>query len=173
MPLPLPDRETLFAELWQDLPAEPVQMARACKAFVRAKQVKTPVQRWRVVCVSCGLAKPWREVAGPLTALDDSMPDQNITSVGASSCVPVMLRALPSSLRQSALPPNGSRRRGKKVHVSSQLRPSFAKSFVPPQRTFETIDGEHEAWMLIGWPSIALCGKDVQDHYHKYWTILV
>src|SRR5438477_165646 len=31
---------------------------------------------------------------------------------------------------------NTSALRDEKVHVSSQLRPSFAKSFVPPQRTF-------------------------------------
>jgi hypothetical protein len=44
MQLPLTDPETLCEELWQDLPAESVQMARACKAFVRAKQVKIPAQ---------------------------------------------------------------------------------------------------------------------------------
>jgi hypothetical protein len=31
---------------------------------------------------------------------------------------------------------NGGRQRGEKVHVSSQLRPSFAKSFVLLERTF-------------------------------------
>ncbi len=34
MQLPLTDPDTLFEELLQDLPAESVQMARACKAFV-------------------------------------------------------------------------------------------------------------------------------------------
>ncbi len=49
MPLPLTDPETLFEELWQDLPSATGPMARACKAFVRPKQVKTPEQLWRVV----------------------------------------------------------------------------------------------------------------------------
>ena len=49
MQLPLTDPDTLFEELLQDLPAETVQMARAFKACVRAKKVKTPAQLLRVV----------------------------------------------------------------------------------------------------------------------------
>ena len=49
MQLPLTDPDTLFEELLQDLPAETVQMARAFKALVRAKKVKTPAQLLRVV----------------------------------------------------------------------------------------------------------------------------
>ena len=52
MQLPLTDPDTLFEELLQDLPSETVQMARACKAFVRAKKVKTPAQLLRVVFLS-------------------------------------------------------------------------------------------------------------------------
>jgi len=44
MQLPLTDPETLFEALLQDLPPETIQMARECKAFVRAKKVKTPEQ---------------------------------------------------------------------------------------------------------------------------------
>ncbi len=33
MPLPLTDPETLFEELWQDLPSATGPMARACKAI--------------------------------------------------------------------------------------------------------------------------------------------
>jgi hypothetical protein len=58
MQLPLTDPETLCEELLQDLPPETVQMARAFKAFVRAKKGKTPEQRWRVVCFYCGLDNP-------------------------------------------------------------------------------------------------------------------
>ena len=58
MQLPLTDPETLFADLLQDLPPETVQMARECTAFVRAKTVKTPAHRLRVVVLSCGLANP-------------------------------------------------------------------------------------------------------------------
>ena len=49
MQLPLTDPDTLFEELLQDLPSETVHMARAFKAFVRAKKVKTPAQLLRVV----------------------------------------------------------------------------------------------------------------------------
>ena len=49
MQLPLTDPDTLFEELLQDLPPEPAPRARECKAFVRAKKVKTPKQLLRVV----------------------------------------------------------------------------------------------------------------------------
>lgn len=42
MPLPRTDPETLCEERVPDLPAETLQRARACQAFVRAKQVETP-----------------------------------------------------------------------------------------------------------------------------------
>jgi hypothetical protein len=69
MQLPLTDPDTLCEELVQDLPPETVQMARECKAFVRAKKVKTPAPLLRVVFVYGGLDKPVREVAGIFTAL--------------------------------------------------------------------------------------------------------
>jgi Transposase DDE domain len=78
MQLPLTDPDTLFEELLQDLPAETVQMARTCKAFVRAKKVKTPAQLLRVVFFYCGLDKSLREVAGTFTALYESMTDQSV-----------------------------------------------------------------------------------------------
>src|SRR5713101_6664329 len=65
MQLPLPDPETLFAELLPDLPPETAHMARECKAFVRAKTVKTPAQLLR-------------EVAGTCTALYASITDQAV-----------------------------------------------------------------------------------------------
>src|SRR2546426_7202436 len=78
MQLHLTDPNTLFEELLQDLPAESVQMARACKAFVRAKKVKTPEHLLRVVLLYCGLDKPLREVAGTFTALYESITDQSV-----------------------------------------------------------------------------------------------
>ena len=78
MQLPLTDPDTLFEELLQDLPSETVQMARAFKAFVRAKKVKTPAQLLRVVFLYCGLDKPLREVAGTFTALYESITDQSV-----------------------------------------------------------------------------------------------
>jgi hypothetical protein len=49
MQVPLPDPDTLFEELLQDLPAEVSQLARECKALVRAKKVKTPEHLLRMV----------------------------------------------------------------------------------------------------------------------------
>jgi hypothetical protein len=49
MQLPLTDSDTLFVDLLQDLPLEVSQLARECRAFVRAKKIKTPEQRLRVV----------------------------------------------------------------------------------------------------------------------------
>ena len=49
MQVPLTEPDTLFADLLQDLPAEVAQMARECKAFVRAKKSKTPEQLLGVV----------------------------------------------------------------------------------------------------------------------------
>src|SRR5499433_3091322 len=78
MQLPLTDPDTLFEELLQDLPAETVQMARTCKALVRAKKVRTPAHLLRVVFLYCGLDKSLREVAGTFTALYESMTDQGV-----------------------------------------------------------------------------------------------
>jgi hypothetical protein len=49
MQLPLPNADTLLADLLHDRPPETAQMARDLKAFVRAKQVKTPAQLLRLV----------------------------------------------------------------------------------------------------------------------------
>jgi hypothetical protein len=49
MPLPPPAPDTLFEDRLQDLPPETTAMARACKAFVRAKKVKPPQPLLRVV----------------------------------------------------------------------------------------------------------------------------
>ncbi len=78
MQLPLTDPDTLFEELLQDLPPETAHMARECKAFVRAKKVKTPEQLLRVVFLYCGLDKSLREVAGTFTALYEAITDQAV-----------------------------------------------------------------------------------------------
>jgi hypothetical protein len=78
MQLPLTDPETLFERLLQDLPPETAHMARECKAFVRAKKVKTPAQLLRVVFFSCGLDKSLREMAGTFTALYEAITDQAV-----------------------------------------------------------------------------------------------
>jgi hypothetical protein len=76
MQLPLTDPETLFEELLQDLPPETAPMARAFKACMRAKKVKTPEHRLRMVFFYYGLDQALREVAGTLTALYASITAQ-------------------------------------------------------------------------------------------------
>src|SRR5215510_1943757 len=78
MQSPLTDADTLFEELLQDLPPETVPLARAFKAFVRAKKVKTPAQLLRLVLLYCGLDKPLREAAGTFTVLYESITDQSV-----------------------------------------------------------------------------------------------
>ncbi len=62
----------------RNFPPETAHMARECKAFVRAKTVKTPAQLLRVVFFYCGLDTPLREVAGTCTALYASITDQAV-----------------------------------------------------------------------------------------------
>ena len=57
---------------------ETAQMARECKAFVRAKKVKTPEHLLRVVLLYCGLDKSLRTVAGTFTALYEPITDQAV-----------------------------------------------------------------------------------------------
>jgi len=110
MQLPLTDPDTLFEELLQDLPAESVQMARACKAFVRAKKVKTPAQLLRVVFLYCGLDKPLREVAGTFTALYESITDQSVAE-RLRACGPWVQAMLRQMFPMAAVEPLPSGRR--------------------------------------------------------------
>jgi hypothetical protein len=80
MQLPLTDPETLCEDLLQDLPPETAHMARAFNAFVRATKGKTPEPLWRVGFCYGGLDTPWREVAGPMTALYESSTAQSVAA---------------------------------------------------------------------------------------------
>src|SRR5262244_822677 len=122
MQLPLTDPDTLFEELLQDLPPETVQMARAFKAFVRAKKVKTPGQLLRVVFLYCGLDKSLREVAGTFTALYESMTDQAVAE-RLRACGPwvqAMLRRMLPLAAVATLPPG---RRFVVIDASSMQAP--------------------------------------------------
>lgn len=107
MQLPAPDADTLFEELLQDLPAETMPMARAFKAFVRAKKVKTPEQLLRLVFLYCGLDKTLRETAGNFTLLYESITDQSVAE-RLRACGPWMQALLRAMLRMPSevvLPP--------------------------------------------------------------------
>ena len=78
MPQPPQDVDTLFEDVWQDLPPETVSMAREFKAFTRARKVKTPGQLLRLVLLYCGLDKSLREVAGNCTLLVASITDSSV-----------------------------------------------------------------------------------------------
>ena len=122
MQLPLTDPDTLFEELLQDLPAETGQMARAFKAFVRAKKVKTPAQLLRVVFLYCGLDKPLREVAGTFTALYESITDQSIAE-RLRACGPWVQAMLRQMVPMAAVEPLPSGRRFVVLDASSIQAP--------------------------------------------------
>lgn len=78
MPQPPHDVDTLFEDLWQDLPPETVAMAHEFKAFTRGRKVKTPVQLLRLVLLYCGLDQSLREVAGHFTWLVERITDSAV-----------------------------------------------------------------------------------------------
>jgi Transposase DDE domain len=122
MQLPLTDPDTLFEELLQDLPAESVQMARAFKAFVRAKKVKTPAQLLRMVFLYGGLDKPLREVAGTFTALYESITDQSVAE-RLRACGPWVQAMLRQMVPMAAVEPLPSGRRFVVIDASSIQAP--------------------------------------------------
>jgi DDE family transposase len=122
MQLPLTDPDTLFEELLQDLPAASVQMARAFKAFVRAKKVKTPAQLLRVVFLYCGLDKSLREVAGTFTALYESITDQSVAE-RLRACGPWVQAMLRQMVPMAAVEPLPSGRRFVVIDASSMQAP--------------------------------------------------
>jgi hypothetical protein len=156
MQLPLTDPDTLFEELLQDLPPETMQMARAFKAFVRAKKVKTPAQLLRVVFFYCGLDKPLREVAGIFTALYESITDQAVAE-RIRACGPwvkVMLRrmlplsavdTLPQGLRfvvidASSMQAPGAKGTDHRLHIAMDLVSlQFLEVLVSDVHTGETL----------------------------------
>jgi Transposase DDE domain len=156
MQLPLTDPDTLFEELLQDLPSETGQMARAFKALVRAKKVKTPAQLLRVVFLYCGLDKPLREVAGTFTALYESITDQSVAE-RLRACGPwvkAMLRrmlpmatveALPAGLRfvvidASTIQAPGATGTDHRLHIAMDLMTlQFVEVLVSDVHTGETL----------------------------------
>jgi len=156
MQLPLTDPDTLFEELLQDLPSETMQMARAFKAFVRAKKVKTPAQLLRVVFLYCGLDKPLREVAGTFTALYESITDQSVAE-RLRACGPwvkAMLRrmlpmaaveTLPAGLRfvvidASTIQAPGATGTDHRLHIAMDLMTlQFVEVLVSDVHTGETL----------------------------------
>jgi hypothetical protein len=76
MQLPSTDPETLFEDLVHDLPSETMTMAYEFKAFTRARKIKTPHQRLRVVLLYGGLDQSLREVAGTFTLLNERLTDE-------------------------------------------------------------------------------------------------
>ena len=100
MPPQAPD--TLFEDLLQDLPPETTAMARAFKAFVRAKKVKTPQQLLRVVFLYCGVDKSRRETAATFTLLYESITDSSIAE-RLAACRPWVQAVLPTMLHTNAV----------------------------------------------------------------------
>jgi len=102
MQMPPPDPDTLFEDLWQDLPLETVSMARACQAFVRAKKVKTPQQLLRVVFLYCGVDKSRRETAADFTLLYEAITDSAIAE-RLAACRPWVQAVVAKMLQTNAV----------------------------------------------------------------------
>ena len=184
MQLPLTDPDTLFEELLQDLPSETVQMARAFKAFVRAKKVKTPAQLLRVVFLYCGLDKPLREVAGTFTALYESMTDQSVAE-RLRACGPwvkAMLRrmlpmapveTLPAGRRfvvidASTMQAPGATGTDHRLHIAMDLRTlQFVEGLVSDVHTGETL--KH---VSLGAGDVAVAARGYAHAQRSAQTIL-
>lgn len=78
MQKPLQDVDTKFDELLQDLPANLVELATECKAFVRARKIKTPAELLRLVLSYCGLDQSLREAGGAMALRGQPMCDQSV-----------------------------------------------------------------------------------------------
>jgi hypothetical protein len=146
MQWPLTDPETLFAHLWQDLPPETAQMARECKAFVRAKQVKTPAHLLRVVFFYGGWDTSLREVAGTFTALYETSTDQAVAErwrAGGPWVQALLRRRLP--LAQGDTRPAGRRF----VVMDARRMPAPGAPGTDPRR--------HSAMALWSWQFLEVC----------------
>jgi DDE family transposase len=80
MPQPPQDVDTLFEDLWHDLPPETVERSREFRAFTRARQINTPVPWLRLVLLSGGLDKSLRDVAGNDTLLVEAITDSSVAA---------------------------------------------------------------------------------------------
>jgi len=78
MVLPPKNQEKVFEELLQDLPAEFKELAQEFKAFTRSRKIKTVEELLRIVLLYCGLDLSFREVAGNLTLLGESITDESV-----------------------------------------------------------------------------------------------
>jgi hypothetical protein len=77
-------------------------MARDFKAVVRAKKVKTPQQRLRVVFLSCGVEKALRETAADFTLLYESITDASLAE-RLATCRPWVQAVLAKMLQPHAV----------------------------------------------------------------------
>jgi DDE family transposase len=150
MQLPLTDADTLFEELLHALPPTVSHMAREFKAFVRAKKVKTPAHRLRLVLLYCGLDKPWREVAGTFTALYESMTDQAVAE-RLRACGPWVQALLRQMLPVSAVTTLPQELRFLVIDASCMQAPGA-------QGTDSRLPS---AMDLVSWPCVEVCVRDV------------
>jgi hypothetical protein len=82
-------------------------MAREFRAFTRARQINTPVQRLRLVLRYCGLDQSRREVAGHGTLLVERMTESSVAE-RLAACRPWVRALLAAMLPRptlAALPP--------------------------------------------------------------------
>src|SRR5512144_1657338 len=100
--------DTQFEALWQNLPLELVDSARAFRAFSRARKIKTPQELLRLVLLYCGLDQALRTVAGNLTLLGEQSTDSSVRA-RLTACEPWIKALLPQLLPPLPALPAGSR----------------------------------------------------------------
>jgi len=87
MPKPLQQVDTRFDELLQDLPSDMVELAYKCKAFVRARKIKSPAELLRLVLSYGGLDQSLREAGAVMALRGQPLCDQSVKE-RLESCLP-------------------------------------------------------------------------------------
>lgn len=102
----VPDPETLFDEILQDLPSELEKLARAFKAFARARKVKSVAELMRLVLLYAGLDYNSREVAANFVLVNpeiESLTEQSVLD-RLHACLPWLQALVPALIERQPLP---------------------------------------------------------------------
>lgn len=130
MRMPPPEVDTTFEELLQDLPPETQDLARAFKAFSRARKIKSPAQLLQAVLLYAGLDLSEREVAATLVLSDaslDGLTDQSVRE-RLQACQPWLQALLPRLLQRTPLPPLPGEWRWRVIDATVMTAPGQKKA---------------------------------------------
>src|SRR5438128_1251710 len=125
--MPINEADRRFEEILQDLPEQILAKAIEFKAFVRAREIKTPQQLLRAVLLYCGLDHSTRLVAAEMTALDEPITEQSI-SERLTACGPWLKAVLPTMLPPAGVPQIASNKRLRVIDASEVTSPGVKTS---------------------------------------------